>query len=169
MEAIDLNDDGQNDLMDEDIEDHEVIEISEANRGTPPRHAQSRRRARLWLKFTIIGGQRPDGKTKIRCNLCKRFYFIKLRKNGTSTMSRHLKVCPKAVGTPGTPRSSSRKVDMMVFREMIAMAIIEHDLPYRFVEYKRIRMAFTYANSSIEYWSRNTAASDVLKIYEQEK
>ena len=169
MEAIDLNDDGQNDLMDEDIEDHEVIEISEANRGTPPRHAQSRRRARLWLKFTIIGGQRPDGKTKIKCNLCKRFYFIKLRRNGTSTLSRHLKVCPKAVGTPGTPRSSSRKVDMMVFREMIAMAIIEHDLPYRFVEYKRIRMAFTYANSSIEYWSRNTAASDVLKIYEREK
>ncbi|CAN6930518.1 unnamed protein product [Brassica oleracea var. botrytis] len=135
--------------MDEDIEDHEVIEISEANRGTPPRHAQSRRRARLWLKFTIMGGQRPDGKTKIRCNLCKRFYFIKLRKNGTSTLSRHLKVCPKAVGTPGTPRSSSRKVDMMVFREMIAMAIIEHDLPYRFVE--------------------NTTASDVLKIYEREK
>ncbi|XP_013589621.1 PREDICTED: zinc finger BED domain-containing protein RICESLEEPER 2-like [Brassica oleracea var. oleracea] len=166
MEAIDLNDDGQNDLMDEDIEDHEVIEISEVNRGTPPRHAQSRRRARLWLKFTIIGGQRPDGKTKIRCNLCKRFYFIKLRRNGTSTLSRHLKVCPKAVGTP---RSSSRKVDMMVFREMIAMAIIEHDLPYKFVEYKRIRMAFTYANSSIEYWSRNTAASDVLKIYEREK
>ncbi|KAG5408884.1 hypothetical protein IGI04_005203 [Brassica rapa subsp. trilocularis] len=64
MEAIDLNDDGQNDLMDEDIEDHEVIEISEANRGTPPRHAQSRRRARLWLKFTIIGGQRPDGDEK---------------------------------------------------------------------------------------------------------
>ncbi|XP_013617801.1 PREDICTED: zinc finger BED domain-containing protein RICESLEEPER 2-like [Brassica oleracea var. oleracea] len=30
-------------------------------------------------------------------------------------------------------------------------------------------MAFTYANSSIEYWSRNTAASDVLKIYESEK
>ncbi|CAN7025855.1 unnamed protein product [Brassica oleracea var. botrytis] len=169
MEAIDLNDDGQNDLMDEDIEDHEVIEISEANRGTPPRHAQSRRRARLWLKFTIIGGQRPDGKTKIRCNLCKRFCFIKLRKNGTSTLSHHLKVCPKAVGTPGTPRSSSRKVDMMVFREMIAMAIIEHDLPYRFVEYKRIRMAFTYANSSIEYWSRNTSASNVLKIYEREK
>ena len=52
-----------------------------------------------------------------------------------------------------------------MFREMIAMAIIEHDLPYKFVEYKRIRMAFTYANSSTEYWSRNTTASDVLKIY----
>uniref|UniRef100_M4CDB6 Uncharacterized protein n=1 Tax=Brassica campestris TaxID=3711 RepID=M4CDB6_BRACM len=30
MEAIDLNDDGQNDVMDEDIEDHEVLEDSEA-------------------------------------------------------------------------------------------------------------------------------------------
>ena len=34
MEAIDLNDGGQNDVMDEYIEDHEVIEISEVNRGT---------------------------------------------------------------------------------------------------------------------------------------
>ncbi|WZZ54355.1 hypothetical protein YC2023_054462 [Brassica napus] len=164
MEAIDLNADGQNDVMDEDIEDHEVIEISEANKGTQPR---SRRRvSRGWRKFTIIGGRLSDGTTKIRCNLCKRFYFLNLRRNGTSTLTRHMKVCPKAVGTP---RSSSRIVDMMVFREMIAMAIIEHDLPYKFVEYKRIRMAFSYANSSIEYWSRNTAAFDVLKIYESEK
>ena len=167
MEAIDLNDDGQNDVMDEDIEDHEVLEDSEANGGTQPRQVQSRRKvSRCWRKFTILGGRLSDGTTKIRCNLCRRFYFLNLRRNGTSTLTRHMKVCPKAVGTP---RSSARKVDMMVFREIIAMAIIEHDLPYKFVEYKRIRMAFTYANSSIEYWSRNTAASDVLKIYEQEK
>ncbi|KAF3606130.1 hypothetical protein DY000_02050470 [Brassica cretica] len=43
MEAIDLNDDGQNDVMDENIEDHEVLEDSEANRGTQPRQVQSRR------------------------------------------------------------------------------------------------------------------------------
>ncbi|KAL0742528.1 hypothetical protein Bca4012_084041 [Brassica carinata] len=50
MEAIDLNDDGQNDVMDEDVEDHEVIEASQ------PRQVQSRRRvSRLWRKFTIIG------------------------------------------------------------------------------------------------------------------
>ncbi|XP_013628656.1 PREDICTED: zinc finger BED domain-containing protein RICESLEEPER 2-like [Brassica oleracea var. oleracea] len=85
MEAIDLNDDGQNDVMDEYIEDHEVIEISEE-----------------W-------------------NL-----------NSDSSYE-------------------------------------EHDLPYKFVEYKGIIMAFTYVNSSIEYWSGNTAASDVLKIYESEK
>ncbi|KAH0876018.1 hypothetical protein HID58_073380, partial [Brassica napus] len=44
MEAIDLNNDGQNDVMDEDIEDHKVLEDSEANRGTQPRQVQSRRR-----------------------------------------------------------------------------------------------------------------------------
>ncbi|CAN6916948.1 unnamed protein product, partial [Brassica oleracea var. botrytis] len=163
MEAIDLNDDGQNDVMDEYIEDHEVIEISEVNRGTQPKQVQSHRIvSRCWRKFTILGGMLSDGTTKIRCNLCKKFYFLNLRRNGTSTMTRHTKVCPKVVGTP---KRSSRKVDIMVFREMIAMAIIEHDLPYKFVEYKRIIMAFTYANSSIEYWSGNTAASDVLKIY----
>ncbi|KAG7579718.1 Ribonuclease H-like superfamily [Arabidopsis thaliana x Arabidopsis arenosa] len=61
------------------------------------------------------------------------------------------------------------KLDMRVFREMIAMAIIEHDLPYSFVEYRRIRMALAYANSTIKFWSRNTAAADVLKIFEKEK
>ncbi|XP_048611772.1 zinc finger BED domain-containing protein RICESLEEPER 2-like [Brassica napus] len=148
MEAIDLNDDGQNDVMDEDIEDHEVLEDSEANGGTQPRQVQSRRKvSRCWRKFTILGGRLSDGTTKIRCNLCRRFYFLNLRRNGTSTLTRHMKVCPKAVGTP---RSSPKNVDMMVFREMIDMAIIEHDLPYKF-------------------WSRNTAASDVLKIYENEK
>ncbi|CAG7900415.1 unnamed protein product [Brassica rapa] len=135
--------------MDEDIEDHEVIEISEANRSTQPKQVQSRRRvSRCWRKFTIIGRKLSDGTTMIRCNLCGRVYFLNLRRNGTSTLTRHMKVCSKAVGTP---RSSSRNVDMMVFREMVDMAIIEHDLAYKFVEYKRIRMAFTYANSSTEF------------------
>nr|VDD64618.1 unnamed protein product [Brassica oleracea] len=70
MEAIDLNNDGQNDVMDEDIEDHKVLEDSEANRGTQPRQVQSRRRvSRCWKKFTILGGRLSDGSTKIRCNL----------------------------------------------------------------------------------------------------
>lgn len=56
-----------------------------------------------------------------------------------------------------------------MFREMVAVAIIQHNLPYSFVEYEKIREAFTYANPTIEFWCRNTAASDVFKIYEKEK
>ncbi|KAG2249419.1 hypothetical protein Bca52824_089047 [Brassica carinata] len=51
MEAIDLNDDGQNDVMDEDIEDHEVLEDSEANGGTQPRQVQSRRKVCLMVQL----------------------------------------------------------------------------------------------------------------------
>ena len=58
-----------------------------------------------------------------------------------------------------TPRSSYKKLDMMVFREMIAVALIQNNLPYLFVEYEKIREAFLlYASPSIEFWSRNTAA-----------
>lgn len=52
---------------------------------------------------------------------------------------------------------------------MMAIAIVEHNLPYAFVEYRRVRDALAYANSSIEFWSRNTAVSDVLRIFEKEK
>ncbi|XP_010484853.1 PREDICTED: zinc finger BED domain-containing protein DAYSLEEPER-like [Camelina sativa] len=52
---------------------------------------------------------------------------------------------------------------------MIGLAIIEYDLPYSFVEYRIIREAFQYANSNIEFWSRNIAAVDCLKIYKKEK
>ena len=82
-------------------------------------------------------------------------------------MNRHMRTCSKTPGS--TPRSAPRKLDMEVFREMIAVAIIQHNLPYSFVEYEKIREAFTYANPSIEFWSRNTAASDIYKIYVKEK
>ena len=47
-------------------------------------------------------------------------------------------------GTPGT----GRKIDQLVFREMIAVALIEQHLPYSFVEYRRIREAWHYLNLS---------------------
>ncbi|RIA04507.1 hypothetical protein BRARA_K01253 [Brassica rapa] len=78
-----------------------------------------------------------------------------------------MKVCSlnPVPGTPGT----GRNIDQIVFREMIQVALIEHNLPYSFVEYRRIREAWHYLNPSIQFWCRNTAASDCLKIYEREK
>ncbi|KAL0675255.1 hypothetical protein Bca4012_003236 [Brassica carinata] len=55
-------------------------------------------------------------------------------------------------GTPGT----GRMIDQLVFHEMIAVALIEHNLPYSFVEYTRVREALAYANPTIEFWCRNT-------------
>lgn len=49
------------------------------------------------------------------------------------------------------------------------MAIVEHDLPYAFVGYKRVRKSFQYANPTIDFWCRNTAVADVIKIFERER
>ncbi|KAG7646735.1 Zinc finger BED-type [Arabidopsis thaliana x Arabidopsis arenosa] len=125
----------------------------------------SRFRAACWKNFDR-GQKYPNGKTEVTCKYCEQTYHLNLRRNGTNTMNRHMRSCEK---TPGSTPRISRKVDMMVFREMIAVALVQHNLPYSFVEYERIREAFTYANPYIEFWSRNTVASDVYKIYEREK
>ncbi|KAF7810184.1 zinc finger BED domain-containing protein RICESLEEPER 2-like [Senna tora] len=52
---------------------------------------------------------------------------------------------------------------------MCAEAIIEHDLPYSFVDYQGIRKWIKYLNPNVIMPSRNTAISDVKKNYEKEK
>ncbi|KAF6164921.1 hypothetical protein GIB67_017124 [Kingdonia uniflora] len=55
---------------------------------------------------------------------------------------------------------------------MLNLAIIRHQLPFKFVEYEGIRVAFTYtvfANRELKLMFRNTSRADVIKIYEREK
>ena len=151
----------------EDPEMDQILPHETASSGTAERgkSSVSRFRAACWKNFDR-GQKYPNGKTEVTCKYCEQTYHLNLRRNGTNTMNRHMRSCEK---TPGSTPRISRKVDMMVFREMIAVALVQHNLPYSFVEYERIREAFTYANPYIEFWSRNTAASDVYKIYEREK
>ncbi|KAF8045561.1 hypothetical protein N665_4720s0002 [Sinapis alba] len=108
-----------------------------------------------------------DGKHKIVCNYCKHQHFIDLHRSGTSTLLHHSKHCSKTPSS--TPGTSARKIDHLIFREIIVVTIVEHDLPYSFVEYIRVREAFHYINPSIEFWYRNTSVVDVLKIFERER
>ncbi|KAL3646943.1 hypothetical protein CASFOL_009487 [Castilleja foliolosa] len=63
----------------------------------------------------------------------------------------------------------SRKIDNKVVRDIIAMAIIEHDLPFSFTEYRRIRELLKYINPEGKAYSRRTATVDVINMYETEK
>lgn len=126
-----------------------------------------RRHSRCWKHFSIVGEKYPDGTNDVQCKFCKHTYNFNLRRSGTSGLLRHMKVC-SLNPVPGTP-GNGRMIDQLVFREMVAVALIEHNLPYSLVEYRRVREALTYVNPTIEFWSRNTAASDCLRIYEREK
>ena len=49
------------------------------------------------------------------------------------------------------------------------MAIIKHDLPYAFVEYKWVRELHKIYNPDVKHISRNTAVFDVWSFYLQQK
>ena len=61
------------------------------------------------------------------------------------------------------------KITQEEFREMLAEAIIKHNLPFSFVEYEGIRKVFSYLNSNVKHISKNTSKADVLKLYKKEK
>ena len=50
---------------------------------------------------------------------------------------------------------------------MLPKAIIKHNLPFTFVEYKGIRKVFNYLNSDVKHVSKNTSKTDVLKLYKK--
>ena len=69
----------------------------------------------------------------------------------------------------GSMLMQSTKFDPEKFRELAVEAILKHDLPFSFVQYEGIRAMFKYAYDNIKMPSKNTAKSDVLKMYKREK
>lgn len=51
------------------------------------------------------------------------------------------------------------------FRELKAYALTMHDLLFNIVEYVGIKNIFLYLSLEIDLISKNTAKSDVLKLY----
>ena len=171
MDIMSLNNDDDymsehEDSEQEMDENNPVVDESLMSTAEMVKGKHKRRHSKCWNYFTIEGDKMPDGKFKCVCNYCKHYYFLDLHKSGTNTLLRHSRLCSK---TPGSALAGAKKIDQMVFREMIAVAIVEHDLPYAFVEFRRVREAFLYVNPTVKFWCRNTAVSDVFKIFEREK
>ena len=129
----------------------------------------------VWKSFTKIGV--VDGKEKAKCNGCGKEYVIGSSKIGTSTLLRHIPKCVALskfhnIGVmmlDQVGRLRSRQLDHKRVREVMSMAIIEHDLPYSFVEYRWIRELYKLFNPDVKHISRNTAMSDVWKFYLDQK
>nr|GMD81328.1 zinc finger BED domain-containing protein RICESLEEPER 2-like [Ipomoea batatas] len=62
-----------------------------------------------------------------------------------------------------------RVIDQKICRDLIAQCTIEHDLPFKWVEYRSMQLLFKYLNPYFQSITRNTAASDVMRIYERLK
>ena len=111
--------------------------------------------SKVWDHFTKIGIK--DGKEKAKCNGCGAEYVVGGTKIGTSTILRHLSKClvlkklkDNDVGKmiiDHAGKLRSREIDQKVVDDLISMAIIQHGLPYNFVEYKWIKELLVYLNS----------------------
>ncbi|KAK6794022.1 hypothetical protein RDI58_007475 [Solanum bulbocastanum] len=135
----------------------------------------------VWRYFKKIGSDK-DRVEKAICRGCKDPYRVGFTPgpNGknyeTSHLKRHLLKCKKIkfynLGQMYMDRQGniqSRKIDQLISHEKLVEAIIEHDLTYSFVEYKKIRAWAGYVNPNVLMSSRNTFVVDVQKVYFREK
>ncbi|KAG6520329.1 hypothetical protein ZIOFF_017378 [Zingiber officinale] len=63
----------------------------------------------------------------------------------------------------------SKKINQKLSRELLACAIIRHDLSFSFVEYDGIRTWMKYINPDVACISRNTLVCDINRICLKEK
>ena len=62
-----------------------------------------------------------------------------------------------------------KKIDQSVVYEMISMMIIEHDLPFSFVEHRRFKELLQYLHPDVKVPSRRVATINVNNLYESKK
>ena len=132
----------------------------------------------VWLFFDNQGIGN-DGKPRAKCKGCGEVYVAGGSKYGTSSLSRHMGRCLsiKAMRQQNISemiinhqgKLKNKKIDQKVFRELVAMSIIKHDLPFSYVEYDGVRAVWKYLNHEVRCISRFTAAHDVWKIYLENK
>ncbi|KAF1870602.1 hypothetical protein Lal_00025905 [Lupinus albus] len=113
---------------------------------------------------TLVWLDIKDGDPKVKCKRCGHLYMSR-EGGGTSNMIRHMRVC----GTEMEEVLSYPPLDQGQFREKISSAIIKHCLSFSFVELEGIRDLHQFLNPHIKTISRNTAKSNILKIYKREK
>ncbi|XP_050908840.1 zinc finger BED domain-containing protein RICESLEEPER 4-like [Lathyrus oleraceus] len=131
--------------------------------------------ADCWKVFTKLGADK-DGNPLAKCNGCSKILKGGDRNYGTASLNRHMKKCTKIkyadvgqVMMDLQGRLKNLTIDKKVSRSMCATAIIAHDLPYKFVEFQKIRDWMKYLNPDFSPISRNTAKADVDEIFKTEK
>lgn len=123
-----------------------------------------RKTSKVWTHF-VLAGIGKDDRERAKCIHCGTLVVVGCvgsKSLGTNTMKRHIDICP----------NMPKKVnvyDHMVDRLMVSEAIIYHDLPFKYVEYEKVRERDRYLNPNCQAICRQTAALDVYKRFESEK
>ncbi|XP_026458760.1 zinc finger BED domain-containing protein RICESLEEPER 2-like [Papaver somniferum] len=146
---------------------------------TSQEHASKKRKftSKVWNDFDW--SRDKDGKEKDTCKHCRKEYAYDSQKGGTSTMSRHLKKCPRLkmqdVGklllstNNGELDTRARKIDQSKFRDLVSRLIIGKNLPFNCVEWTEFRELCIYLNVDVETISRILQGLIFLKCISSKK
>lgn len=127
-------------------------------------------RSNVWDYFVKIGVG-GDGKQKCKCKSCGKVYTCGYV--GTSHLHYHITKCPvitKSRIQNAAEKLEVRRLDQRVVRELTTQMIIQHELPFQFVELEGFRAFTKYVSSDrAQFVSRDAVTADVLKVYSLEK
>nr|GMD23841.1 zinc finger BED domain-containing protein RICESLEEPER 2-like [Ipomoea batatas] len=151
-----------------------IEEVEQPNSEEPKPKRPKSTTSDVWKSFTKIGV--VDGKEKAKCNGCGKEYIVGGIRYGTSSLLCHIPKCvalPKYhnVGTmmlDAQGKLRSRQLDHKCLREVMAMVAIKHNLPYSFVEYRRVREMLSICNPDVKEYTRNTAMNDEYTDFSSE-
>ncbi|XP_031120336.1 zinc finger BED domain-containing protein RICESLEEPER 2-like [Ipomoea triloba] len=141
----------------------------------------SRQRSEVWDHFTKISNDKCERKAK--CNYCKKELFVDTKMNGTSSLKAHVRICPKMPRSSSDPSQTEllvpssegegslgcAKYNAEALRNSIAEMIINHEIPFKFVEFKGFRKCLPIACPRFKVPSRWTIARDCYAMYLEEK
>ena len=105
-----------------------------------------------------------NGIQKSRCKKCDQVY---ISEHGTSNMRKHM-MSKHGEVVPGDELEIV-PFEQSVYRNLMGKSIVQHNLPFNFVEYDGIREMHRYLNHKVQDISRNTIKADILDIYRIEK
>lgn len=161
---------GENDdLIDLDPFDSESFQNEESK-------VKRRKRSSVWTFFEMIpDSENNDGKPRAKCKMCGVTYMA-ASKYGTGN-KRHIDACLRRSSRDiGQMMLSQNSVFLLVsqfdteqYRKYLVATIGKHELPFRFVEYLGVRFLLQYLRQDVPIISRNTAKTDLLKVYHREK
>uniref|UniRef100_A0A803N9M1 BED-type domain-containing protein n=1 Tax=Chenopodium quinoa TaxID=63459 RepID=A0A803N9M1_CHEQI len=133
----------------------------------------------VWVHFEFLDEPDENGNLICKCKKCG-LRFNGDSKNGTGNLHRHLKNCKQRsfrdVGQMILEKTSSGlgnrlpDFDAGYFRELLSIAIVEHDMPFQFVEFKALihfqKVDANYVHCpSAEEWGRIEKICKFLKVF----
>nr|AAP59878.1 Ac-like transposase THELMA13 [Silene latifolia] len=128
----------------------------------------------VWQHYKLFDASLfPDGIARAICKYCDGGPTLAYSGNGTSNFKRHTETCPKrpllGVAHLTSDGSFIKKMDPLVYKERVALAVIRHAFPFSYAEYDGNRWLHEGLNESYKPISRNTLRNYCMKIHKREK